>query len=91
MELFEEWQHKLMLHGCNGCGRVIRSGEKGFKFVLFGIHKNLRERGRECEAVPLYRCLLETDDSYMGECVGNYGIQSPYFWNEGINVWLFIC
>ena len=58
--------HKIMLHGWNGCGEVVRVWLGLCNSVWFGISGKLRGREGWWDQVPLERCLIETDAPYLG-------------------------
>ena len=58
--------HKIMLHGWNGCGEVVMVWLGLCNSVWFGISGKLRNREGWSDQVPLDRCLIETDAPYLG-------------------------
>ena len=75
--------HKIMLHGWNGCGEVVRVWLGLCNSVWFGISGKLRDREGWWDQVPLERCLIETDAPYLGGGREDR-LFSPYFGNEGL-------
>ena len=58
--------HKIMLHGWNGCGEMSRVWLGLCNSVWFGISGKLRNREGWWNQVQLDWCLIETNAPYLG-------------------------